>query len=144
MADQLDDRFEGMTDEAKGTAKESWGTVTNDEETAAEGQLEQAKGKAKQSIADAKEAGADVVLGVPSARAGDVPQATPAEGREVLRTPEARFDGLVDYPFLPHYVEIDAGDGAGTRLRVHYVDERPRDAAKASGETILLLHGEPS
>jgi haloalkane dehalogenase len=63
---------------------------------------------------------------------------------KVLRTPEARFEDLPDYPFTPHYVEIDARDGAGTRLRVHYVDERPSDPAKASGETVLLLHGEPS
>jgi pimeloyl-ACP methyl ester carboxylesterase len=61
-------------------------------------------------------------------------------GMEVLRTPDERFDDLVDYPFEPHYVEIDAG----TRLRVHYVDERPPDPATASGETILLLHGNPS
>jgi haloalkane dehalogenase len=27
---------------------------------------------------------------------------------------------------------------------MHYVDERPSDPAKASGETILLLHGNPS
>jgi haloalkane dehalogenase len=63
---------------------------------------------------------------------------------DVLRTPEARFEDLPDYPFTPHYVEVDAGDAAGTRLRVHYVDERPSETAKASGETVLLLHGEPS
>jgi haloalkane dehalogenase len=68
----------------------------------------------------------------------------PAEGMKVLRTPEARFAGLPEYPFLPHYVEIDAGDGAGTRLRVHYLDERPSDPTRESGETVLLLHGEPS
>ncbi|MEC9225207.1 MAG: haloalkane dehalogenase, partial [Actinomycetota bacterium] len=44
---------------------------------------------------------------------------------------------LPDFPFAPHYVEID--DGEGGRLRVHYVDEGPRD-----GHTVLLLHGEPS
>ncbi|MFI5695939.1 haloalkane dehalogenase [Kribbella sp. NPDC051586] len=60
---------------------------------------------------------------------------------EVRRTPDARFDGLRDYPFEPHYVDIDAGDGSG--LRVHYVDEQP-DPAAASGETVLLLHGEPT
>ncbi|MDJ0941807.1 MAG: haloalkane dehalogenase [Woeseiaceae bacterium] len=49
-----------------------------------------------------------------------------------VRTPESRFDGLPDYPFAPHYVEIDG-------LRMHYVDEGPRDAAP-----VLLLHGEPS
>jgi len=63
---------------------------------------------------------------------------------DVLRTPDARFEGLPGYPFEPHYVEIDAGDAAGTRLRVHYLDERPGDPAEDSGETILLLHGEPT
>jgi haloalkane dehalogenase len=71
-------------------------------------------------------------------------QRTSVAGMKVLRTPEARFEDLPDYLFTPHYVEIDAGDGARTRLRVHYVDERPGDPAKASGETVLLLHGEPS
>ncbi len=63
---------------------------------------------------------------------------------KVLRTPEARFDDLPGYPFPPRYTEVAAGDGAGTRLRLHYVDERPGDAAEDSGETVLLLHGEPS
>lgn len=56
---------------------------------------------------------------------------------QVLRTPAERFEALPDFPFAPHYVEID--DGEGGRLRVHYVDEGPRD-----GQTVLLLHGEPS
>ena len=56
---------------------------------------------------------------------------------KVLRTPDGCFDGLPDYPFGPHYVEIDDGDGG--RLRVHYVDEGPRDAPP-----VLLMHGEPS
>ncbi|WP_426514744.1 haloalkane dehalogenase [Dactylosporangium sp. McL0621] len=60
-----------------------------------------------------------------------------------LRTPDARFDGLPDYPFESHYVAIDAGDDAGSQLRVHYIDERP-GPADASGETVLLLHGEPT
>src|SRR6266498_1715707 len=69
---------------------------------------------------------------------------TALQGMKVLRTPEARFEDLPDYPFTPNYVEIDAGDGASTPLRVHYLDERPSETAKASGETVLLLHGEPS
>jgi haloalkane dehalogenase len=60
---------------------------------------------------------------------------------QVLRTPDERFDDLPDYPFEPHYAEIDSGDGHGTTLRVHYLDERPE---QPSGETVLLLHGEPT
>jgi haloalkane dehalogenase len=56
---------------------------------------------------------------------------------QVLRTPDERFAALPGYPFSPHYCEIPAGDG--TRLRVHYVDEGPREA-----EVVLCLHGEPS
>ena len=56
---------------------------------------------------------------------------------QVLRTPESRFDGLVDWPFAPRYAEIADADGA--RLRLHYVDEGPRD-----GAPVLLMHGEPS
>jgi haloalkane dehalogenase len=52
---------------------------------------------------------------------------------KVLRTPDERFDGLPDYPFAPHYVEVEPG------LRVHHVDEGPRE-----GPPILLMHGEPS
>ena len=50
----------------------------------------------------------------------------------VLRTPDECFAGLADFPFAPHYVEVDG-------YRVHYLDEGPRDAAP-----ILLMHGEPS
>jgi haloalkane dehalogenase len=56
---------------------------------------------------------------------------------KALRTPDERFVGLPDYPFEPHYVEID--DTEGGTLRVHLVDEGPRDA-----DPVLLLHGEPS
>jgi haloalkane dehalogenase len=56
---------------------------------------------------------------------------------QVLRTPEARFDGLADYPFAPHYSVIPSGNGGD--LRIHAIDEGPRDAAP-----VLLLHGEPS
>jgi haloalkane dehalogenase len=54
----------------------------------------------------------------------------------VLRTPDARFAGLSDFPFAPHYIELG---GNVDSLRVHYLDEGPAD-----GEVVLLLHGEPS
>jgi haloalkane dehalogenase len=52
---------------------------------------------------------------------------------KILRTPEARFKSLPDYPFAPHYHDVAPG------LRLHYVDEGPRAAAP-----VLMLHGEPS
>ncbi|MEI8239737.1 MAG: haloalkane dehalogenase [Actinomycetota bacterium] len=59
---------------------------------------------------------------------------------KALRTPDERFDGLPDFPFEPHYVTIPAEPGASNdTLRVHYLDEGPRDAAP-----VLLMHGEPS
>jgi len=54
-----------------------------------------------------------------------------------LRTPAERFVGLPDYPFAENFVEVD--DLEGGSLRVHYVDEGPRDA-----DPIVLLHGEPT
>ena len=54
----------------------------------------------------------------------------------VFRTPDERFENLKDYPFAPHYVEVNSKIG---KLRMHYVDVGPRDA-----EPVLLLHGEPS
>ncbi len=53
----------------------------------------------------------------------------------IIRTPDARFAGLPDYPYAPHYLDV----GHGTPLRMHYVDEGPRD-----GQIVLLLHGEPT
>jgi haloalkane dehalogenase len=55
---------------------------------------------------------------------------------DILRTPDERFNNLPDYNFDPHYAEFNSQRSS---LRVHYVDEGPRDAAPA-----LLLHGEPS
>lgn len=56
---------------------------------------------------------------------------------KVLRTPDEQFAGLPEYPFAPNYATVTAA--GGTELRVHYVDEGPRDAAP-----VLLMHGEPS
>lgn len=56
---------------------------------------------------------------------------------QVLRTPDERFVGLPDFDFSANYTEIRDEDG--TELRIHYLDEGPKD-----GEVVLLLHGEPS
>ena len=50
-----------------------------------------------------------------------------------LRAPDACFIGLPDFPFAPHYLEVEGS------LRMHFVDEGPRD-----GPVVLLLHGEPT
>lgn len=55
----------------------------------------------------------------------------------VLRTADERFASLPGYPWSPNYLTIRDEDG--TDLRVHYLDEGPRDA-----EPILLLHGNPT
>ena len=49
-----------------------------------------------------------------------------------VRTPDANFDGLADFPYEPHYFELD-------ELRMHYIDEGPRDAPVA-----LMVHGMPT
>jgi len=51
---------------------------------------------------------------------------------DILRTPDERFVNLPNYPFAPHYMEVDG-------LRIHYVDEGPRTA-----DPVLMMHGEPS
>ncbi len=55
----------------------------------------------------------------------------------VLRTPDSCFANLPDFPFAPTY--LDVTDADGTVLRIHAVDEGPKDAAP-----VLLMHGEPS
>jgi haloalkane dehalogenase len=52
---------------------------------------------------------------------------------EFVRTPEERFAHLAEYPFEPHYRTLECG------LRMHYVDTGPPD-----GETVVLLHGQPT
>ncbi len=56
---------------------------------------------------------------------------------EALRTPEERFVNLPGWSYAPHYVDDLPGYEG---LRVHYVDEGPREAK----QTFLCLHGEPS
>jgi haloalkane dehalogenase len=56
---------------------------------------------------------------------------------EALRTPDARFANLPDFPWAPSYVD-DLPGYAG--LRAAYIDAGP----KAARHTFLCLHGEPS
>ena len=55
-----------------------------------------------------------------------------AEGVAFLRSPDAAFESLPDYDFVPHYLTFEG-------LRLHYVDEGPRD-----GPVALLMHGMPT
>ena len=45
-----------------------------------------------------------------------------------LRTPDSRFGNLPDYDFTPHYADIDG-------MRMHYVDEGPRDGSTINKAT---------
>ena len=56
---------------------------------------------------------------------------TPA-GVRFARTPDAAFEGLADYPWVPNYIEFEG-------LRLHYIDAGPRD-----GPVALLMHGMPT
>lgn len=56
---------------------------------------------------------------------------------DAVRPPESAFEGLPDYPWGPHYLN-DLPALAG--LRLHHLDEGPRDAPI----TWLCLHGNPA
>jgi len=58
---------------------------------------------------------------------------TTADGVEFVRTPDACFENLPDWDYNAQYVEIDG-------LRQAYAETGTGE----SGETILLLHGQPS
>ncbi len=53
--------------------------------------------------------------------------------KKIIRTPEGRFEHLLDYNFSSNYMEVEEG------LRLHYLDEGEKD-----NPIVLLLHGEPS
>ncbi len=56
---------------------------------------------------------------------------------DALRTPDERFQNLLGYPWAPRYVsDLPALGG----LRLHYLDEGPKDAPT----TWLCLHGNPA
>ena len=52
---------------------------------------------------------------------------------KILRTPDAAFAAIEDFPYQPHYHQVTPD------LRMHYIDEGPRDAP-----VVLMMHGEPS
>jgi len=56
-------------------------------------------------------------------------QTTWPEGA-VFRTPEERFTNLPDFPYEPHYIEVEG-------LRMAYIEQ-------GTGNPILMLHGEPT
>ncbi len=53
--------------------------------------------------------------------------------KNILETPLQRFENIKDFPFTPHYCQVDDG------LKMHYVDE-----GEKTGQLVLLLHGEPT
>jgi tRNA(adenine34) deaminase len=56
---------------------------------------------------------------------------------DALRTPDSAFASLPGYPWAPHYLaDLPSLDG----LRLHYLDEGPKDAPI----TYLCLHGNPA
>lgn len=57
---------------------------------------------------------------------------------KLLRTPDSHFQNLADYPFKPHYLDINDRQ-ADVSIRVHYIDE-----GEAASQPVLMLHGEPS
>jgi len=64
-------------------------------------------------------------------------RAQPGAGQDILRTPDECFASLPGYDFQPHYLNIPAGKLG--ELRMHYLDEGPRD-----GAVVLMLHGNPT
>lgn len=56
---------------------------------------------------------------------------------DLLRTPDARFAELADFPFTPHRALVTAPDGAAAEMA--WVQDGPAD-----GPVVLLLHGEPT
>jgi len=72
-----------------------------------------------------------------SNRREDKRMQTTALREDALRTPDSRFQDLPGYPWEPHYLaDLPALSG----LRMHYLDEGPRDAPL----TWLCLHGNPA
>ena len=82
-----------------------------------------------------------------ASRRQEARMATQPLREDALRTPEACFAGLPDYPWVPNYI-ADLPSLAG--LRMHYLDEGAQAQAlrQAQGDregvTWLCLHGNPA
>jgi len=62
---------------------------------------------------------------------------------DALRTPDVAFEGLPDYPWIPHY---SSNLPALNKLRLHYLDEQLAAScndASRTATTYLCLHGIP-
>lgn len=57
---------------------------------------------------------------------------------KILRTPDARFANLPEFPYAPRYAEVTDAQ-TGQALRIASIQEGPKDAAP-----VLLMHGEPT
>ena len=56
---------------------------------------------------------------------------------DVIQTPDACFENLIDFDYPPHFAKIS--DDEGGTLNMHYVDEGPRD-----GRVVVFVHGNPT
>jgi haloalkane dehalogenase len=65
-----------------------------------------------------------------AARSPDEERAMDRGISEVVRTPDERFADLPDFPYTPHYREVDG-------LRLAHLDE-------GDGAPVVLVHGEPT
>lgn len=57
---------------------------------------------------------------------------------DILEAPDTAVRALPDYPFESHYAAVPREPGSPETLRVHYIDEGPRD-----GRPVVFLHGNP-
>ena len=57
---------------------------------------------------------------------------------DILEAPDDAVRALADYPFESRYVAVPREPSTSETLRVHYIDEGPRD-----GRPVVFLHGNP-
>jgi haloalkane dehalogenase len=57
---------------------------------------------------------------------------------KILQVPDDALRGIADYPFESHFVSVPVEAGSSDTLRIHYVDEGPRE-----GRPVVFLHGNP-